>query len=122
VKSNIGEAGSRRPEGLQETGYRMPEPGGPPPKGAIRFGDSWMDPEEAGRYVLEAIKADRLFILSHPELREAVNERHRAIDASWPDEPINHERAATIANLLTTEAYTSQYDPAAAAKAPQGRG
>jgi hypothetical protein len=105
TKSNIAEAGAKRPAELGQTGYAMPE-GGPPQKGSISFGDSWMEPEEAGRRILEAVRDDRLYILSHPELRAAIAERHEAIEAAWPDEPINQARAATIANLLTTPIYT----------------
>ena len=102
VKSNIAEAGAKRPAELGETGYGAAEP----PKGAIFRNDSWMEPEEAGERILEAVRANQLYILSHPELREAIRERHDAIDAAWPDEPINQARAATIANLLTTPIYT----------------
>ena len=106
VKSNIAEAGAKRPEHLADTGYRMPEGMAEPPKGSISFVDAWMEPEEAGRRILAAVRANELYILSHPELREAIRERHDAIEAAWPDEPINQARAASIANLLTTPAYT----------------
>ena len=109
VKSNMGEAGSKRPAHLSETGYKPPEgPAEEPVKGAISFVDAWMEPEEAGRRILDGIRNERLYILSHPELREAVRERHDAIEASWPDEPINQARAASISNLLTTQAYVDQ--------------
>ena len=106
VKSNIAEAGAKRPAELGDTGYRMPETEGGPAKGAIFSNESWMDPEEAGRRILDAVRANQLYILSHPELRDAIRERHDAIDAAWPDEPINQARAATITGLLTTPIYT----------------
>ncbi|HEY5411388.1 MAG TPA: SDR family NAD(P)-dependent oxidoreductase [Caulobacteraceae bacterium] len=109
VKSNMGEANAKRPAHLAETGYQPPEGlTEEPVKGAISFVDAWMEPEEAGRRILDGVRQGRLYILSHPELREAVRERHDAIDASWPDEPINHARAASISNLLTTQAYVDQ--------------
>ena len=108
VKSNIAEAGAKRPEHLADTGYRMPEGMAEPPKGAISFVDAWMEPEEAGRRILKAVRANQLYILSHPELQGAIRERHDAIDAAWPDEPINQARAASIPNLLTTPTYTDQ--------------
>ncbi len=104
VKSNIGEAGKRRPAELGETGYALPP--GQAPKGAISFTNSWMDAEEAGRHVLKGVLEDQLYILSHPELRSAIAERHEAIEAAWPDEEINQARAASIPNLLTTPIYT----------------
>ena len=67
-----------------------------------------MEPEEAGRRVLEGIRQNRLYILSHPELRGAIRERHDAIDASWPDEPVNQALCDSIPNLLTTQAYVDE--------------
>ena len=109
VKSNIAEAGAKRPAELAETGYRRPEePDAPPVKGSISFTDAWMEPEEAGRRVLEGVRQDRLYILSHPELRDAIRERHAAIEASWPDEPDNEALCASIPNLLTTQIYLDE--------------
>ena len=105
VKSNIAEAGAKRPQELAQTGYAPPPDGGDM-KGAISFVDAWMDPQEAGRRILKGVIEDDLYILSHPELRAAIRERHDAIEASWPDEPYNHARAASISNLLTTPIYT----------------
>ncbi len=102
VRTNITEAEARRPAEFGGAGYSHVEPR----KGAIFSNDSWMDPVEAGERILEAVKADELYILSHPELRAAIRERHDAIEAAWPDEPINLARAATITNLLTTPIYT----------------
>jgi len=108
VKSNIGAAGSKRPADLANTGYRAPEPGGAPVKGSISFTEAWMEPEEAGRRILEGVRENRLYILSHPELRNAIRERHDAIDASWSDEPINEALCASIPNLLTTQIYLDE--------------
>lgn len=109
VKSNIGEAGSKRPADLAETGYKPPAaPDAGPVKGSISFTDAWMEPEEAGRRVLEGVRENRLYILSHPELRDAIRERHAAIEASWPDEPVNEALCASIPNLLTTQIYLDE--------------
>jgi NAD(P)-dependent dehydrogenase (short-subunit alcohol dehydrogenase family) len=107
VKSSIAEAGSKRPAELAETGYRPPT-GPEPPKGAITFTEAWMEPQEAGRRILEGIRQDRLYILSHPELEGAIRERHAAIEASWPDEPLSQALCDSIPNLLTTQAYVDE--------------
>ena len=108
VKSNIGEAGSKRPADLAETGYRPPAPDAGPVKGSISFTDAWMEPEEAGRRILEGVRTNRLYILSHPELRGAIQERHDAIDAAWPNEEPNQALCDSIPNLLTTQAYVDE--------------
>jgi NAD(P)-dependent dehydrogenase (short-subunit alcohol dehydrogenase family) len=43
-----------------------------------------MDPMEAGRFVLDGIRNNDLFILSHPEFNDGLKERHEAIIASLP--------------------------------------
>lgn len=108
VKSNIAEAGAKRPADLAETGYKPPAAPDEPVKGSISFVDAWMEPEEAGRRILEGVRENRLYILSHPELRGAIRERHDAIEASWPNEPINEALCASIPNLLTTQIYLDE--------------
>jgi NAD(P)-dependent dehydrogenase (short-subunit alcohol dehydrogenase family) len=48
-----------------------------------------MDPAEVGRRVIAAIRNDELYVLTHPEMRGAVEERFRAILAAF-------DRAAAI--------------------------
>ena len=109
VKSNIAEAGAKRPADLSDTGYRRPAgPDAAPVKGSISFTDAWMEPEEAGRRILEGVRTNRLYILSHAELKGAIKQRHDAIDASWPDEAPNQALCDSIPNLLTTQAYVDE--------------
>jgi hypothetical protein len=42
-----------------------------------------MDPAEVARRVLAAIRDDELYVFTHPEGREAVEERFRAILAAF---------------------------------------
>ena len=42
-----------------------------------------MDPAEVARRVLAAVRDDELYIFTHPETREAVEERFRAILAAF---------------------------------------
>jgi hypothetical protein len=35
-----------------------------------------MDPYEVGRRVLDAVSADELYIITHPEFRQYVTQRH----------------------------------------------
>ena len=109
VKSNIVEAGAKRPANLAATGYKPPAgPAAEPARGSISFNDAWMEPEEAGRRILEGVRTNRLYILSHVELRGAIKERHDAIEASWPDEAPNQALCDSIPNLLTTQIYLDE--------------
>jgi NAD(P)-dependent dehydrogenase (short-subunit alcohol dehydrogenase family) len=75
----------------QPPGSRPPPP--PLPNGQPRpsFGPS-MNPLEAGERVINGIRNNDLFILSHPEFREGMAERFDAILMSCPDEPAPADR------------------------------
>ena len=59
-----------------------------------------MDPKELGRRVLSAVEDDRFFIATHPEFRDLVAARHRAVDAAvvHDGEP-NEDFAAIVARM-----------------------
>jgi NAD(P)-dependent dehydrogenase (short-subunit alcohol dehydrogenase family) len=97
VQTNIREGGRTRPEHYGDSGYVELEreleerPNSP----------LWMDPLECGDRVLAGIRRDDLYIFTHREFREGADERFRAMLASFPDEPLNDERADAIRFLLS---------------------
>jgi NADP-dependent 3-hydroxy acid dehydrogenase YdfG len=97
VQTNIREGGRTRPERYADSGYTELErdleerPNSP----------LWMDPVECGERVLAGIRNDDLYVFTHREFREGVEERCRAMLASFPDEPRNEERAKEIDFLLS---------------------
>jgi NAD(P)-dependent dehydrogenase (short-subunit alcohol dehydrogenase family) len=97
VQTNIREGGRSRPEHYADSGYTELEreledrPNSP----------LWMDPLECGERVLEGIRRDDLYIFTHREFREGAHERFHAMLASFPDEPLNQERADDIPYLLS---------------------
>jgi NAD(P)-dependent dehydrogenase (short-subunit alcohol dehydrogenase family) len=97
VQTNIREGGRTRPERYGDSGYIDSErdmegrPNSP----------LWMDPLECGERVLAGIRRDDLYIFTHREFREGADERFRAMLASFPDEPLNAERAEEIDFLLS---------------------
>jgi short-subunit dehydrogenase len=97
VQTNIREGGRTRPEHYGDSGYVELErqleerPNSP----------LWMDPLECGERVLAGIRRDDLYIFTHREFREGADERFRAMLASFPDEPLNEERAEAIRFLLS---------------------
>ena len=50
--------------------------------------------------MLKGVLNNDLYILTHPEFKKGVEEKFNAILKSFPDEPINEERAKAIAFLL----------------------
>lgn len=76
-------------------------PDGRPP----RVGGVGMDPLEAGERVLNGIRNNDLFILTHPEFKDGMKERYDAILASVPDETPPPERVARSAVVLHAGIY-----------------
>jgi short-subunit dehydrogenase len=97
VQTNIREGGRTRPQRYADSGYTELEreledrPNSP----------LWMDPRECGERVLAGIRRDDLYILTHREFREGADQRFRAMLASFPDEPLDGERADAIRFLLS---------------------
>jgi NAD(P)-dependent dehydrogenase (short-subunit alcohol dehydrogenase family) len=97
VQTNIREGGRTRPKRYTDSGYLKLErelearPNSP----------LWMDPLECGERVLAGIRNDDLYIFTHREFREGAEERFRAMLASFPDEPLDEERAEAIGFLIS---------------------
>jgi NAD(P)-dependent dehydrogenase (short-subunit alcohol dehydrogenase family) len=107
VQTNISESGKTRPERYRrDTGYAELEqeleqrPNSP----------LWMDPVECGERVLRGVRRNDLYIFTHREFREGADERFRAMLASFPDEPLNAERADEIRFLLSNEIFREELD------------
>jgi NAD(P)-dependent dehydrogenase (short-subunit alcohol dehydrogenase family) len=105
VQTNIRETGRTRPEryragsGLVELERELEQRPNSP---------LWMDPRECGDRVLRGVRANDLYILTHPEFRDGTAERFEAILASFPDEAPNDERAQAISFLLRNEIFAEE--------------
>jgi short-subunit dehydrogenase len=105
VQSNISQSGELRPEDKkQDTGYLQREqelekrPNSP----------LWMSADEVGERVLAGIRANDLYILTHPEFAPGMQRRFDSIMASVPDEPHNDARAKEIFFLLDNPVFADQ--------------
>jgi NAD(P)-dependent dehydrogenase (short-subunit alcohol dehydrogenase family) len=102
VTTKIGEVDRNRTgafAGTKTEGARAPRPSNQParPAGAPFVG---MDPIEAGQRVLQAVRENRLFIVSHVEFGPGIQERNDAIMASVLPEKAPADRvAAEVVNL-----------------------
>ena len=106
VQSNIAQTGRIRPDqykkdsGLLET------------EGALAdrpVSELWMSQEECGDRVLKGVQNNDLYILTHPEFKKGTEEKFNAILKSFPDEPINEERAKAITFLLHNPIFDEIY-------------
>ncbi|MBB4931215.1 NAD(P)-dependent dehydrogenase (short-subunit alcohol dehydrogenase family) [Lipingzhangella halophila] len=105
--SNIAATAADRPERYGESGYPPPDPA----RVELHRRQPYMSAREAGERVLQGVLRGDLFILTHPEFKEGVAERHATIEAAFPDEPVDAERAATIPFLLTSPVYSAGSRP-----------
>ena len=82
VKSRIHETQENRPAQLREgSGYKESEA----KLGRRIVGDNWMEPEEAGRLVADAILADQTYVVTHGFYKDAMRARAEAVLAATPD-------------------------------------
>lgn len=107
--SNIAAGVANRPDSYGPSGYRAPD------EERLRRAreQPYMSAEEAGDRVLEGVRRGDLFILTHPEFKEGTAERHATIEAAFPDEPVDTERAAVIPFLLSSPVYEPANRPPA---------
>jgi len=84
VRTNIREYEKTRPERFVNEGEDAPPPGPPPgfkfgEEDLKRLGSLTATPDEAGRMVLDGIRANALYIFTAPEFRPGIEERFAAI-------------------------------------------
>lgn len=105
VQSNIAESGRTRPAALAATGYaesdRRRQQGG-------SFFHLYQTKEEVGQRVLEGILNDELYILTHSEFRQGLEERAQAICAAVPDLPENEEYKRTFSMLFRNPIHAAE--------------
>jgi NAD(P)-dependent dehydrogenase (short-subunit alcohol dehydrogenase family) len=87
VRSSLGESGRLRPDHLREgSNFLAYEAGAPQPRQMATSAPTSpipvLDPLEVGRMTIEAIRANRLYIVTHRQFLGAVRKRHAAIEAA----------------------------------------
>ena len=105
VQSNIAEAGKTRPASLADTGYTETD------KRRQQAGNSFhlfRTKEEVGQRVLEGILNDELYILTHSEFRQGVEDRAEAMCAAVPDLPENEEYKRTFGFLFRNPIHAAE--------------
>jgi len=105
VQSNIAEAGRTRPAALAETGYeeadKRRQQGG-------SFFHLYQTKEQVGERVLQGILNDELYIMTHSEFRQGVEERTQAMCAAVPDLPENEEYKRTFSLLFRNPIHAAE--------------
>jgi NAD(P)-dependent dehydrogenase (short-subunit alcohol dehydrogenase family) len=104
VHSNIATGTADRPAQYADGGYQPPDPSSRPSMGRRPY----MSADEAGERVLQGVRRNDMFILTHPEFREGVRERNETLLNAFPDEPLNEERASAITFLTAHSVYAPE--------------
>ena len=82
VRSNIHEAARNRPPHLREgSGFAASEQA----LAQRVVGNDWMDPDEVGEMVAEAILSDSLYIVTHGQFSDRMRQRADALLAATPE-------------------------------------
>lgn len=105
VQSNIAEAGKTRPAALAETGYAESDKRR---QQAGNFFHLFRTKEEVGQRVLEGILNDELYILTHSEFRQGIEDRAAAMCAAVPDLPENEEYKRTFGFLFRNPIHAAE--------------
>ena len=107
VQSNIAAAGETRPASLADTGYaetdRRRQQGGD-------YFHLYQTKEQAGERLLQGILNDELYILTHSEYREGLEDRARAMCAAVPNLPENLEYKSTFSFLFRNPIHAAEID------------
>jgi NAD(P)-dependent dehydrogenase (short-subunit alcohol dehydrogenase family) len=92
VSTNIHQSSRNRPARFASTEY-VPDPA--QREQSVAMIKAGMDPVEVGEAVRDAVVADELWVLTHPELKPFIADRNQQILAAWKREP-DPERVAAI--------------------------
>jgi len=103
VRSDISNAGRNRPAAYTGSGYESR--GGPT---AADLPDWMMGADEVGERVRDGIERDLLYILTHNEHREGIEERAAAIIAALPDGLPNPELNASMTPTLFNPIFSEE--------------
>jgi NAD(P)-dependent dehydrogenase (short-subunit alcohol dehydrogenase family) len=105
VQSNIAKAGETRPAMLADTGYAEADKGR---QQNNKFFHLFRTKEEIGERVLQGILNDELYIMTHSEFRQGVEDRAQAMCAAVPNLPENEEYKKTFGFLFRNPIHAAE--------------
>jgi NAD(P)-dependent dehydrogenase (short-subunit alcohol dehydrogenase family) len=105
VQSNIAESGKTRPASLADTGYAEADKRRQQNSNLFHL---FSTKEAIGQRVLEGILNDELYIMTHSEFREGVEDRAQAMCAAVPDLPQNDEYKRTFGVLFRNPIHAAE--------------
>jgi NAD(P)-dependent dehydrogenase (short-subunit alcohol dehydrogenase family) len=92
VNTNIAEGGETRPARYAKTGYWMTFE----QRKAFSYSPMFMDADECGEMVLDAVRQNLPYVFTHAEFREGFQRRFDAIQAAFPERVPDPELQAVV--------------------------
>ena len=105
VQSNIAEAGKTRPAALADSGYAEADKRR---QQNTSFFHLFWTKEQVGERVLRGILNDELYIMTHSEFRQGVEDRAQAMCAAVPDLPESEEYKRTFSFLFRNPIHAAE--------------
>ncbi|HEY1724760.1 MAG TPA: SDR family NAD(P)-dependent oxidoreductase [Steroidobacteraceae bacterium] len=105
VQSNIAEAGKTRPVALADTGYAEADRRRQQGKSFFHL---YQTKEQVGDRVLQGILHDELYIMTHSEFRQGIEDRTQAMREAVPDLPENQEYKNTFSVLFRNPIHAAE--------------
>src|SRR3984885_9220035 len=105
VQSHIADAAKTRPPALADSGYAEAD------KRRQQLGSFFhlfRTKEEIGARVLQGILADELYIMTHSEFRQGIEDRTQAMRAAVPDLPENEEYKRSFSVLFRNPIHAAE--------------
>ncbi len=105
VQSNIADSGRTRPAALADTGYAEADKRRQQNSNLFHL---FSTKEAIGQRVLQGILNDELYIMTHSEFRQGVEDRAQAMCAAVPDLPENAEYKRTFGVLFRNPIHAAE--------------
>jgi NAD(P)-dependent dehydrogenase (short-subunit alcohol dehydrogenase family) len=105
VQSNIAEAGKTRPAALADTGYAEADKRRQQGKSFFHL---YQTKEQVGERALQGILNDELYIMTHSEFRQGIEDRAQAMCAAVPASPENQEYKNTFSVLFRNPIHAAE--------------
>jgi NAD(P)-dependent dehydrogenase (short-subunit alcohol dehydrogenase family) len=105
VQSNIADSGRTRPASLADTGYAEADKRRQQNSNLFHL---FSTKEAIGERVLQGILNDELYIMTHSEFRQGVEDRAQAMCAAVPDLPENDEYKRTFSMLFRNPIHAAE--------------
>lgn len=109
VQSRITDAGRNRPASYGDSGYEARAPGSGGDQDT-QTAQALMSADEVGELVRSGIERDLLYIFTHSEYREGLEERAAAILAALPDRPESEQLKSMMRGTLGNPAHAAEIE------------